>query len=371
MKTPLDAVTERLSHCARALFENSAAGWLTDLQPAISNPVEQLEQTLHKVLTADYTRETSDTPRAPARSGSRTDGRSSDISAQQNSGFPSSSAQIGAIERPQTRLQNPPHPQNIHTLNASPLPKHSPAPNTTTPSEPPRETQSTRLLTGINELQQLFRAVTSQQPNVTSANETTQTNNFRQEGAAQARVARLRPAADGGGDLSIIDEKNGATDLSGIRKQAGVISQSEQVLSSAHTSAETEHPQNSPRTPWAPDARDLRSDTFGDSPAGGQQYRPLAPTQPSDVSGPRASEDFPPFITHRHSASAHSPDFATGERIGGAIADDGDLQARIVAAITSLDSAAQDLLLEQLLDRLEDRQRDLVLRTLGFTGGQI
>jgi hypothetical protein len=42
-----------------------------------------------------------------------------------------------------------------------------------------------------------------------------------------------------------------------------------------------------------------------------------------------------------------------------------------VAAITSLDSAAQDLLLEQLLDRLEDRQRDLVLRTLGFTGGQI
>lgn len=47
------------------------------------------------------------------------------------------------------------------------------------------------------------------------------------------------------------------------------------------------------------------------------------------------------------------------------------IQNQIIDTLIYLDSDVHDLLLDQLLDRLDLRQRELALRTLGLTGGQV
>jgi hypothetical protein len=385
VKSPLDAVTDKLSACARNLFQLPATTWMDRLQPNIMNPVDQLEQILKGILGQDQNQE--DSTVTPLNSQTKT----SSPSALMTTGFKSGNQLNRELSSPPDRRNAQPsnfrsassnttkpkahhqdllYPQKLHS-HAPSQPVTAPKKNsnmseTLTSAAPlsnnSETAQSTRLLTGVNDLQNLFRSIT-QQNGLTSAQTETTTEQVSHppENSDSKNPGSVEPAKPGvapaqSGDLPQHHSK--------FTKNSNTYEQNQQNFPRRDgTSGEPPPIQRENYTEGFFADRDVQN------PAAAKPKAVSGAVSESAISDPLINPSA--LAIRRQSADNFSPLHPQSEVLLNSAGSDEELQTRILSVITSLDGAAQDLLLEQLLDRLEERQRELVLRSLGLTGGQI
>lgn len=365
MLDALQAQSDKLSRHAQTLFELPAIAWLECIQQEIANPAVMLEQLLNEILgqhqenETHYSRATERLAQAhqaaPTTSHYRLTQPLSRVSrarfeeATEKAFLPRQRAHSSTSVQRRIPLAGSELANAQVTRGTGASTKHSTSFTNTSSS------QCTRLLAEIGDLQNLLQTVAQEQ---TTHSSPPAAAHHQPTTKATATINADHP--NWSDDLPSTEALPNAThnettkDLRwhetspnslspGSRQYTQPEMQGDQDQASLSTSkplasrALTQHAENSAVT-----ATILTNPATNNAPA---SITPPDPRLPSTHSSPPA-----------HVRLAHN-EVAT--------------YAQTLSALTTLDSAAQDLLLDQLLDRFEERQRENALRSLGFTGGQI
>jgi len=381
----LEAQTDRLVNQAQALFRLPELGWLESIQSEVEqpNPAHSLENVLSDILSRQSPEQ--DSPYqataevlAPSRSTTPTFSRARSAKpSHDNSMFTVDKGQGGApaqlreadVLSPFSKEISPFTETLAGIVDAVPTQTSSTRGKTSTVKHGVSQqdiqrtdsvssfekSQSTRLLTGVGELHNLLSAL----PREASGQPSSKTSTARQ--TDKSAVSEQDRGANTAGRISRRD------DVSAISSQANIVQSRTEINNYQQTrpsssasklknndllsSLESEREQNGAqmRVRAMPDMQgevhhsgnsSITSDTFTSSLAGGSLKQVSPPN--SCLSG----TDRSPLVEHQQ---VHT-----------------DAEAQV-----TLDNATLELLLEELLDRLEERQRDTALRTLGLTGGQL
>lgn len=378
MPDALQAQADKLSRHAQSLFQPPALAWLEDIRHEISNPAVMLEQLLHEIIDQHHANEAPNSSVTTSRAkGGGIKVRSAQVPQTTSTNSycrltqPKTRVSRTGVNQARTKAFSP--QQQAHSSasaqqqvpHARSLPGHTEvrpsakASATHSSSSSTSSSQSTQLLTELGDLQNLLHAVAQEQ--LTDSSPTAAEH---QQPTSKASANATTVPTD---HTSWNDDLPFTESLSGVRLDETIKDpprhQTSHNLSPTdnrqHTQTRTqtsEQDQSSFSTSEPPALSALIPHAVNPAGTGTVRNNPVINDAPVSTVPPE------PSLPNTHtppSAHVHTTH------------DEAATYAQVLSKLTTPDSAVQDLLLDQLLDRFEERQRENAMRALGFTGGQI
>ena len=219
--------------------------------------------------------------------------------------------------------------------------------------------RSTRLVSGLSELNNLFRSVIDSQSDDRLAPEAAQST------AQDDSVAPRSTALDEFGDAP----RSTAPDEFGDAPRSTGPDEFSDAPRSTAPDEFGDAPRSTALDEFGDAPRSAAPDEFGDAPRSADRHDVILPDTAARWTGPRTDD--------AHEAASGAP-FVPGRQVAlragtpaasAPSAIDTSFASFSGAASTLPDPAREDVLLDRLLDRFEERLREQAIRHLGFTGG--